>query len=109
MEPEAAVAAVAVAPSVAGTWKGNWGGRPLTIRMSGAGESVKADLDVLVGTAYRTYNLRGRVAPDGTLVLSGGSGADAWMVNGKISGGDLTAMVMQGDKGKGSSFTAKRK
>lgn len=109
VEPEAAPAAVAVAPSVAGTWKGNWGGRPLTLRLSGAGESVKADLDVLVGTAYRTYNLRGRVAPDGTLSLAGGSGADAWMVNGKISGGDLTAMVMQGEKGKPSSFTAKRK
>lgn len=108
VEAAPAVAA-AVAPDVAGTWKGNWGGRPLSIRMSGGGESVKAELDVLVGTAYRTYNLRGRIKPDGTLSLAGGAGAEAWMVNGTISGGQLTAMVMQGDKGKPTSFTAKRK
>lgn len=100
-------AAATAAPTVdaSGTWKGTWSGRPMTLKIKGA----TAELEVLVGTSYRTWQLRGGVQPDGRFEYAGGEGAEAWWVSGTVKDGQLSGSARSGSGGKATGFSARRR
>ncbi len=80
--------------SLLGSWSGRLGGRPSRLRVTDqAGTEVKAVLEVLQGTAYRTFRLVGTLEGD-RLRLRGTTEApwrlDARLLKGALVG-DLTA------------------
>ncbi len=86
------VAVVAAAPpaDVKGTWTGRWNGHPLTLRIeSQTGSSVKARVEVLLGTTPRTWSASGTFSGS-TLALTG---EDGFTMNGTLSGGKFAGMI----------------
>ena len=93
-DPQPAPAGVETASLVVGSWSGRLGGRPSRLQITEqAGTEVKAVLEVLQGTAYRTFRLMGTLEGD-RLRLQGTTEApwrlDVRLVNGALEGG-LTA------------------
>ncbi len=108
--PATAPASPGAIGRLTGTWAGTWSGRPFTLALEGAGGArVSARLEVLVGTAYRTFRL------DGTLDTATGrftASEDAepgWWVDGLLDGERLTGSIRHPDQKKATSYTAKRR
>jgi len=96
-------------PDVTGTWKGKYGGRPLTLRIDGqTGDRVSASFDVLAGpSTWKTISLTGRVRADGGIALSDpGTG---WSLDGMTAGNALTGSIRHPDLRKPMALKATRR
>lgn len=90
--PAASIATEAPAiPSIKGTWSGRWNGRPLTLRVEAqSGTSVRARVEVLLGTTPRGWSASGTF--DGTKLSLAGD--DGFVMTGTLSGGAFAGTVV---------------
>ena len=92
-----------------GTWTGKLGGRPLTLRiMDAAGGMISAEIDVLVGTSYRTFKVQGPASDGGMgLSLAEASGA-GWRLDGRFSAGKIDGTILPPGRKRGQAFSVRR-
>jgi len=90
--PAASIATEAPAiPSIKGTWAGRWNGRPLTLRVdSQSGSSVRARVEVLLGTTPRSWSASGTF--DGTRLSL--TGEDGFVMTGTLAGAAFAGTVV---------------
>ena len=96
-------------PDVTGTWKGKYGGRPLTLTIQGQqGERVSGSFDVLAGpSTWKTIVLSGRVQADGSIVLS--DSQTGWSLAGRAVDNALTGTIQHPDLRKPMALRASRR
>jgi eukaryotic-like serine/threonine-protein kinase len=106
---EAAPPSAPAAVDLRGTWTGKLGGRPLTLRiMDAAGGTVSAEIDVLVGTSYRTFQVRGPASDGGMrLSLAEASGA-GWRLDGRFAAGTIDGTILPPGRKRGQAFSVRR-
>ncbi len=98
-EASAAPAPAPAAPALPAVLRGKADGRPFTLRVvQQDGSTVVAQIDLLVGTTFRSYPMRGEVSAAGELQLREPSGG--WSLSGRVSGGSLTGMLNHPDQKK---------
>ena len=99
------------APSVdlRGTWTGKLGGRPLTLRVVEAGTAgIRAELDVLQGTTFRTFEMRGPGVGAGPQLQLAEPGGDGWRLEGRLEGGAIRGTVVAPGRKKSQTFAVQR-
>jgi serine/threonine-protein kinase len=102
--PEAAPAV-----DLRGAWAGKLGGRPLTLRIMRADAgSVSAEIDVLVGTTYRTFQMRGPADDGGMHVMLAEEGGQGWRLDGRFSDGAISGTILPPGRKKGQAFSVRR-
>ncbi len=75
------------APDIQGTWDGRWGGKPMRLIIKAQeGERVVGEIEIFVGTTYRTIPLSGRVDPATGAVRFWESGGSELTLQGSVSG-----------------------
>jgi hypothetical protein len=107
----AAASAVAAATPARfnGKWEGTWNGRPFTLALAPeGGNRLGGRLDVLVGSAYRTFRLAGTVDTRGHFVISEAT-TPGWWIEGELAGEALTGAIRHPDSKKATGYTAKRR
>jgi len=98
-EASTAPAPAPAAPTLPAVLRGKADGRPFTLRvLQQDGATVVAQVDLLVGTTFRSYPMRGELSPAGELQLREPSGG--WSLSGRVSGGTLMGMLAHPDQKK---------
>jgi hypothetical protein len=107
---EAEARTAAAVGRVSGTWQGTWSGRPFTLALEPrGGDRLGGQLEVLVGTSYRTFSLGGTLnGATGRFTLSEDA-SPGWWVDGVLDAADLTGSIRHPDQKKATSYTAKRR
>ncbi len=102
--PEAPAAAP---PDLRGTWQGRLGGRPSTLRLLvQRGAQVEGELEVLMGTAYRTFAMSGRL--EGDRLQLQGDDPEGWRLDARLSGDSLDGSLSSAGRGKGTAWKGTR-
>lgn len=121
---EAAVAAATLAPEDAGpgpearppasvdlrgTWTGKLGGRPLTLRIvESGGGTVAAEIDVLVGTSYRTFKMRGAATAGGNRLSLSEDEDGGWRLDGTFEADVIRGTILASGRKRGQAFSVQR-
>ncbi|MES2643752.1 MAG: protein kinase [Myxococcota bacterium] len=107
---EAEARTAAAVGRVSGTWQGTWSGRPFTLALEPrGGDRLSGQLEVLVGTSYRTFSLGGTLnGATGRFTLSEDV-SPGWWVDGALDAAGLTGAIRHPDQKKATSYTAKRR
>jgi len=108
-EPPSEASPPAPAVELRGTWTGKLGGRPLTLRVVEAGAGgIRAELDVLQGTTFRTFEMRGPgVGAEQQLQLTE-AGGEGWRLEGRVEGGAIRGTVAAPGRKKAQPFSVQR-
>jgi hypothetical protein len=105
-EPEAAPPAL---PDLKGTWKGKYGGRPLTLTIDGQqGDRVTGSFDVLAGpSTWKTIEITGQIRADGSIAMS--DPQTGWTLTGRATDNALTGTISHPDLRKPMALRASRR
>ncbi|MCO4746652.1 MAG: serine/threonine protein kinase [Proteobacteria bacterium] len=93
-------------PKIGGSWVGVVSGRPLTLRISGAGPSITATAELVQGPTIRTVDLSGTVTEAGAVILKESGKGMAF--RGTLGGGAMTGFWQLKEGGKRLSFEVRR-
>ena len=105
--PSAPPPEAAPPPDLKGVWQGRLGGRPSTLRVTEQrGPTVKAELEVLLGTAYRTFVLAGSF--DGDRLRMKGDDPEGWALDVRLDGGALDGTLTPPGRKKGTPWRGSR-
>lgn len=106
-EPPETPPPVAAPASLLGTWSGRLGGRASKLRITSQdGAEVRAVLEVLQGTAYRTFRMVGSL--DGDRLRLRGTSDPPWMMDVRLVGGALDGALTAPGRKKATAWRGTR-
>ena len=92
---------------LSGQWSGTADQRPLQLRITDSGESIRAEFTFLLGNTQRTVVTTGSF-DDASGVFQVTSSADGMVFTGRLAGNTLTGTYQRGRRGKALSWAASR-
>ena len=96
-----------VTPDLRGTWDGRWAGRPLRLVVKGQqGERLVGEIEISVGSTYRTFTVSGTIDPASGAVRFWESGGTELVLSGTLSGQSMSGTLTRKGQRKPQPWSA---
>jgi serine/threonine protein kinase len=100
-----AAPARASGPAIRGKWSGTADGRPMRLSLGGSPDALSGSLVIQLGPVERTYDVRGRMTPDGYLELNDGT---ELLLTGRVVPGQMSGSYKRQGQERSQKFSLTR-
>jgi hypothetical protein len=94
-------------PNLKGTWDGRWAGRPLRLIIKGQdGDRLVAEVEIFVGTTYRTFTVSGKIDAETGQIRFWEVGGTELSLQGTLNGQSMSGTLSRKGQRKPQQWNA---